>query len=74
VCIKREVKRGKTYMAPKQIYSKALRGKAPTVPRIGEPYEKPLNPEMVIDTTKCSPQKSAQRILKSLRIETKKKR
>ena len=74
VCIKREVKRGKTYMAPKQIYSKALRGKAPTVPGIGEPYEKPLNPEMVIDTTKCSPQKSAQRILKSLRIETKKKR
>lgn len=63
VCIEREAKRGKTYQAPKQIYAKALKGKALTVPGIGQPYEPPLNPEITIDTTKYTPKECAQKIL-----------
>jgi adenylylsulfate kinase len=70
VCMERESQRGKTYMAPKQIYPKALQGKAPTVPGIGQPYEEPLNPEMTVDTTKCSPEKCAQRMLHLLLVES----
>jgi len=66
VCIQRESKRGKTYQAPKQIYAKALRGKALTVPGIGEPYEPSLNPEMTINTTKHTPEQAAQKILQKL--------
>jgi adenylylsulfate kinase len=63
VCMHREAKRGRTYHAPKQIYSRALKGKAPTVPGVGQPYEPPLNPEITIDTTRCNPQECAQQIL-----------
>lgn len=63
VCIQRETKRGKTYQAPKQIYTRGLEGKAPTVPGIGQPYQPPLNPEITINTTKCKPEQSAQKIL-----------
>jgi adenylylsulfate kinase len=72
VCMERESQRGKTYMAPKQIYPKAMQGKAPTVPGIGQPYEGPLNPEMTVDTTKCSPQKTAQRIMQLLVVKSNK--
>ena len=51
ICMEREVKRGKTYHAPKGIYAKALKGKAPTVPGVGQPYEPPLKPELTLDTT-----------------------
>lgn len=66
VCIQRETKRGKTYQAPKKIYKRALKGKAPTVPGIGQPYERPLNPEIAIDTTKISPEQAAKEILQKL--------
>jgi adenylylsulfate kinase len=66
VCAEREAKRGKTYLAPKQIYAKALEGKAPTVPGIGQPYEPPLNPEVTIDTTQFTPEQSAQKIIKKV--------
>jgi len=66
VCIQRENKRGKTFQAPKQIYTKALEGKAPTVPGIGQPYELPLNPEITINTTKRTPEQAAQKILQKL--------
>ncbi|MEM2117648.1 MAG: adenylyl-sulfate kinase [Candidatus Bathyarchaeia archaeon] len=66
VCMKRETKRGKTYQAPKQIYAKALKGKAPTVPGIGQPYEPPLNPEITLDTTKHNPEECAQKMLKTI--------
>jgi len=68
VCMERETKRGKTYMAPKKIYSQALEGKAPTVPGIGQPYEPPLNPEVTVDTTKCTPQECAQQIVQKLLV------
>jgi adenylylsulfate kinase len=66
VCMEREAKRGKPYGAPRQIYSKAINGKAPTVPGIGQPYEPPLDPEISIDTTKCMPEECAQRILEKM--------
>jgi adenylylsulfate kinase len=62
VCIKREAERTQTREAPKQIYAKALEGKAPTVPGIGQPYENPLNPEITLDTTKNTPEECAQKI------------
>jgi len=66
VCIQREARRKKTYQAPKQIYTRAKEGKAPTVPGIGQPYEPPLNPELTIDTSKYTPGESAHRILELL--------
>jgi len=66
ICIEREVRRGKTYHAPKQIYSKALEGKAPTVPGVGQPYEPPLEPELTLDTIKLSPEQCAHEIMKKL--------
>jgi adenylylsulfate kinase len=63
VCIQRETKRGKTYQAPKRIYTRAREGKAPTVPGIGQPYQPPLNPEITINTVKHTPEQAAQKIL-----------
>jgi adenylylsulfate kinase-like enzyme len=62
----REAKRGKTHLAPRKIYSRALKGEAPTVPGIGQPYEPPVNPEVTVNTAKCSPQESAREILQKL--------
>jgi adenylylsulfate kinase len=63
VCMERETKRGKTFQAPKQIYVKALKGRAPTVPGVGQPYEPPLNPEITINTTQNTPEQTAKKIL-----------
>lgn len=62
ICIFRENNRDKTYYAPKAIYSNALAGAAPNVPGVGQPYEPPLNPEIVLDTVNISPAECAQRI------------
>jgi adenylylsulfate kinase len=66
VCMEREAKRGKTYYAPKQIYTTALKGKAPTVPGIGQPYEPPLKPEITVNTTENTPEQAALKIFKKL--------
>jgi len=66
VCMNRESKRGKTYHAPKQIYAKAMEGKAPTVPGVGQPYEPPTNPEITIETMKLTPEEAAQKILETI--------
>jgi adenylylsulfate kinase len=63
VCMKREAKRKANHQAPRRIYARAKSGQAPTVPGVGQPYELSLNPELVSDTSKCSPEQSAQRIL-----------
>ncbi len=68
ICMEREINRGKTFHAPKKIYSKALEGKAPTVPGVGQPYEPPLRPELTLDTTKLSPERCAQDIVKTLSV------
>jgi adenylylsulfate kinase len=64
VCMRREARRTRTYQAPKQIYDRARKGQASTVPGIGQPYEPPLNPEIAIDTTTCPPDRCAEKILK----------
>ncbi len=61
-CIEREQKRQATHFAPRKIYFKALKGQASTVPGIGQPYEEPLNPEIVLDGVSCSPKECAERI------------
>jgi adenylylsulfate kinase len=75
VCMEREGKRANTYFAPRQIYGKALKGKAPTVPGVGQPYEPPLNPEVTIDTTQCTPERCARRILEGINaLKTRKRK
>jgi len=49
-----------------RFYQRAGEGKAPTVPGIGQPYEAPSNPEIVLDTTKYSPIESARKVLKRI--------
>jgi len=66
VCMQREAKRDKTYYAPRQIYAQARKGKATTVPGIGQPYEPPLKPEIVIDTTRHTPEESAKKIFETI--------
>jgi adenylylsulfate kinase len=62
ICVEREQKRRATHLAPRKIYSKALRGQASTVPGIGQPYEEPLSPEIVLDGVSCSPKECAEKI------------
>lgn len=66
VCMEREAKRSETRQAPKQIYAKALEGKAPTVPGIGQPYEPPMNPEVTINTARNTPEQAAKKILNAV--------
>ena len=66
VCMDREAERGKTHLAPRKIYARGLKGEAPTVPGIGQPYEPPVKPEVTVNTAKCSPQESARKILQKL--------
>jgi len=66
VCIKRESKRNKTFGAPKNIYEKAFSGKSSTVPGLGAPYEEPLNPEVIVESNKLSPNECAEMIFKAI--------
>jgi len=67
VCIEREVKRGKRFYAPKEVYGKAFRGESSTVPGLGAPYEEPLNPEVVVESDKMSPEDCAEMIFETLK-------
>jgi len=62
VCMERETRRGESFSAPRQIYTRALEGKALNVPGVGQPYEEPSAPDLVLDTTKLSPETCAERI------------
>jgi adenylylsulfate kinase len=57
VCIQRDVK---------GMYKKALAGEMKNFTGIDDPYEPPLNPEVVVKTTEESEQQSTQRILHKL--------
>lgn len=67
VCMKREAERKETFNAPKGIYDKALKGKSATVPGLGQPYETPLNPELIIKSFESTPDQAAQKIVNLLR-------
>lgn len=66
VCMRREATRVDTLHAPRDIYEKALRGKARTVPGIGSIYEEPLQAEVVVESDKLTPEECAEAILDEL--------
>lgn len=47
-------------------YAKARSGELKHFTGIDSPYEKPINPEIYIDTTKLSPEEAAEKIIKYL--------
>ena len=52
---------------PKGLYKKALRGEIKNMTGIDDPYEEPLNPDVIVNTEKESPQDGAKKIIKKLR-------
>jgi adenylyl-sulfate kinase len=50
----------------KGLYKKALAGEIPSFTGISDPYEAPLNPDIVIDSSVESPEESADKILQRL--------
>lgn len=69
VCVEREAKRAETYQAPRKIYAQAIRGKALTVPGIGQPYEPPSDPDITMDTVKLTPIECARKIMQRILLE-----
>ena len=57
-CIKRD---------PKGNYKKALAGEIKNYTGIDDPYEEPLNPEVLVETDKENPEQSAKKVLDKLR-------
>jgi adenylylsulfate kinase len=57
VCIARDVK---------GLYAKALRGEIPQFTGVSDPYEEPINPEIVVDTGRERPEESVAKILRRL--------
>jgi len=51
----------------KGTYHKGVRGESATVPGLQEPYERPLSPDLVIDSTTTTPEVAADRILAVVR-------
>lgn len=51
----------------KGTYRKGVRGESSTVPGLQEPYERPLSPDLVIDSTATTPEVAADRILAVVR-------
>ena len=54
VCIDRD---------PKGLYKKALAGEIKEFTGVSDPYEEPLNPEIVLDTEAESPEESAEKLI-----------
>jgi sulfate adenylyltransferase len=50
----------------KGMYAKARRGEIKGFTGIDDPYEEPLNPEIVVKTTDCSPEHNSRQITKQL--------
>ncbi len=65
LCMEREKKRVEAYGAPRDIYKKGMAG-AP-VPGVQAPYEEPVDPELIIDTEKVSPEEAAEKIAALIR-------
>ncbi|MBI4576412.1 MAG: bifunctional sulfate adenylyltransferase/adenylylsulfate kinase [Planctomycetes bacterium] len=51
----------------KGLYERARRGQVRGVAGIDDPYEPPLDPELVLDTVRCSAEENGRRILEYLR-------
>ena len=48
---------------PKGLYKKARAGEIPNFTGISDPYEPPVNPELVIHTAAGTPQEAAERLI-----------
>lgn len=57
-CIKRD---------PKGLYKKALKGEITDMTGLQDPYEEPVNPELVIETERLNVEESARKILNTLK-------
>lgn len=57
VCVQRDVK---------GMYKKALAGELPHFTGVSDPYEEPLNPDLILFTDRETPQESAQKVLSLL--------
>ena len=57
VCMKRDIK---------DMYQKALKGEIKEFTGISDPYEEPLNPEIILETGKETLEESAARVIKRL--------
>ena len=51
---------------PKGIYRRAREGAASSVPGLQEPYEEPLNPDVVVESDQTTPEKAAELILEKI--------
>lgn len=51
----------------KGTYRKGVRGESSTVPGLQEPYERPLSPDLIIDSTTTTPEVAADHILAVVR-------
>ena len=52
---------------PKGLYRKARRGELKNFTGIDSPYEAPENPEVLVDTTRLTPEQAVETILAQLR-------
>lgn len=57
VCAQRDVK---------GLYAKAMAGEIPGFTGVSDPYEAPLNPEVMVDSSKETPEESAKKIIHKL--------
>ncbi len=53
---------------PKGLYKRALAGEIPNFTGVSDPYEEPVNPEIVCDTEQESLEESLERIVRSLEL------
>jgi len=74
ICIMRERRRRITLGAPRGVYRKAEKKESYTVPGIGVPYERPLRPEVIVDSVRLTPEQSADKILKKILGEFERKK
>ena len=51
---------------PKGLYKKALAGEIDNFTGVSDPYEAPVNPDLVVDTETCTPEEAAQQVLAKL--------
>jgi len=66
LCMEREAKRIERHGAPARIYERGLTGLSSTVPGLGEPYEEPLDPEVLVRTDKAGVEECVEAIYQAL--------
>lgn len=52
---------------PKGLYRKALAGEIPNFTGISDPYEEPLQPEVIVETDRETPEESCGKIMRALK-------